>query len=88
MSSDNEFPLISDLLAIILSLIFTKELTLQLSIIIEFSKLVTEIIELLPTLTLGPIEEFATISQLSPIITGPSILHLYQSYNSFQLSLY
>ena len=66
-----ELSLISELLEIILFLILVFEWILQFCITIEFSMLETKIVELSPTLTLGPIEEFANILQLSPIITGP-----------------
>ena len=80
-SSFNELSLISELLATILSLIFVTELMLQFSIIIEFSILDTQIVELSPTLTLGPIEEFARILQLFPIMTGPTIF----TFDSYEL---
>ena len=49
--------LISELLAIMLFLIFVSEFILQFCIMIEFSMLDTEIVVLSPTLTFGPIEE-------------------------------
>ena len=60
--------------AIILSIIEILLSIIQFSITIEFSILQFDMCELLPILTLEPTIEYLSITQSSPIITGPIIL--------------